>query len=99
MGDSELVSQILEACVPDLNANFKDFVDAVEREEWDQATCRIHAMKGASQNADLTAVALLTLEIEHSLREGQSRLATESVGRLENLVSATIGEVRRYLTN
>jgi len=99
MGDDELVAQVLEACVPDINANFKDFVEALELEEWDDATRRIHAMKGASQNADLTAVSLLTLEIEQSLRAGESAFARENVERLEEMVGATIGAVRRYLNN
>lgn len=97
MGDDELVSQVLEACVPDINANFKDFVEAVESGRWEDATLRIHAMKGASQNADLTAVSLLTLEIEQSLRSGESEFAKESVERLEEMVGATIGAVRDYL--
>ena len=99
MGDDELVAQVLEACVPDINANFKDFVEALELEEWDDATRRIHAMKGASQNADLTAVSLFTLEIEQSLRAGESSFARESVERLEEMVGATIGAVRHYLNN
>lgn len=99
MGDDELVSQVLEACVPDINANLKDFVDALESGRWDDATRRIHAMKGASQNADLTAVSRLTLEIEQSLRAGESSFALESVERLEDMVGATIGEVRRFLND
>ncbi|MBK1878022.1 Hpt domain-containing protein [Pelagicoccus mobilis] len=99
MGDDELVAQVLEACVPDINANFKDFAEALESGEMKDATLRIHAMKGASQNADLTAVSLLALEIEQSLRAGQSRFARENVERLEEMVGETIGEVRRYLNN
>lgn len=99
MGDDELVSQVLEACVPDINANFKDFVEAVEAKKWDDATRRIHAMKGASQNADLKAVSLLTMQIEQSLRAGELDFALKNLDRLEDMVGETIGEVRRFLSN
>ncbi len=98
MDDEELIVQMLEACMPDLNANFRDFVEALELGEVEKATMRIHAMKGASQNADLTAVSELTLRIEQSLRSGETQFALESVERLEMLVGQTIGEMRRYLT-
>ncbi len=99
MGDEELVAQVLDACVPEINANFRDFVDAIQSGEVATATVRIHAMKGASQNSDLTAVSLLTQRIEASLRAGETRFALESVDRLEALVGETIGEVRRFLNN
>lgn len=99
MGDEELVAQVLEACVPDINANFRDFVDAIESGEIRDATRRIHAMKGASQNADLKAVSDLTLCIEQSLRDGETEFARSSVAQLEEMVGQTILEVRRYLNN
>lgn len=99
MGDEELVAQVLEACVPDINANFRDFVEAIESGEINTATIRIHAMKGASQNADLTAVSELTQRIESSLRAGETEFARGSVDQLEEMVGQTIGEVRRYLNN
>ncbi|MDQ8187959.1 Hpt domain-containing protein [Pelagicoccus sp. SDUM812002] len=99
MGDGELVSQVLEACVPDINANFRDFALAIEAGEIGLATLRIHAMKGASQNADLSAVSNLTFRIEKSLRGGDSKFALDSVDLLANMVSQTIGEIRSYLDN
>ncbi|EDY81488.1 Hpt domain protein [Verrucomicrobiia bacterium DG1235] len=99
MGDEELAAQVLEACVPDINANFLEFVDAIESGEIGVATHRIHAMKGASQNADLSAVSALTFKIEESLRAGETSFALESIERLEGIVGETIGEVRRYLNN
>ncbi|MBD5782128.1 Hpt domain-containing protein [Pelagicoccus sp. NFK12] len=99
MGDEELVAQVLEACVPDINANFRDFALAIQSGEVETATVRIHAMKGASQNADLVAVSELTQQIESSLRAGDTEFARQSVDRLEELVGQTIGEVRRYLNN
>lgn len=97
MGDDELVSQVLEACVPDINANFLDFVDALSAGEIENATALIHAIKGVSQNADLTAVSEFTMKIEEALRAGQSSYALESVVLLEEMVGATIIAVRRYL--
>ncbi len=99
MGDEELVAQVLEACVPDINANFRDFVEAIQSGEVSDATVRIHAMKGASQNADLAAVSDLTQRIEESLRSGETGFALESIDRLEEMVGQTIGEVRQYLNN
>ena len=99
MGDDELVSQLLEACVPEINANFRDFVEALEEGNWDTAERRIHAMKGASQNADLVALSALTLTIERSLREGDSSVALQEVERLQQTLEATIGELRRYLNS
>lgn len=97
MGDEELVVQVLEACLPDINANFRDFVEALESGDFSTATQRIHAMKGASQNADLAAVAQLTLRIEDALRAGETKFAEDNVVRLERIVGQTIAEVRRYL--
>lgn len=90
MGDEELVAQVLEACVPDINANFRDFAEAIELGNLDAATFRIHAMKGASQNADLSAVSSLTSRIEQSLRRGESAFARDSVTLLESVVGETM---------
>lgn len=83
--------------MPDITANFLDFVDALIAGEFENATARIHALKGVSQNADLTAVSDITLKIEESLRAGQSSYALESVAQLEEMVGATIIAIRRYL--
>lgn len=99
MDDDELVTQVLEACLPDLNANFRDYIEAVDSGEFDSARLCIHAMKGASQNAGLVEIAKLTIQIEESLRAGDTAFARESIDRLQGVVGDTIGAVRLYLNN
>lgn len=99
MGDDELLVQVIESCVPDINANVREYASAITKGDARTATQCIHAIRDVSQNADLEALSALACRIEDSLLAGETAYAIENVERLEQTVGETLIAIRDFRLN
>lgn len=96
MDDEDLMKQVLDACLPDLQANGKIFSNQMEQGSFTEARRTIHSIKGSAQNSDLKVLAVLAGEIEESLREGRYDAACERRGELSKVVGDSVEAVEGY---